>query len=227
MAEDSKELIDPRGSLIQVQIAGRTYDARRVPNCKTCNHPKRIEIEELIFEQVPYRTIAAQFSGVEYEERGEVKIATTLDYTAVWRHHKQDHCPVKAAVVRKIYDRRAQQLSEHYEAETERIVDGLTLAEQVVALTQIGLADGSLKPTVGDGLTAAKLLQAVQGDGEGVDAGVWDEAITEFFERAREIMTDDQWAAFGNALNTSPVLKAIRQRQESSPVDAEIVEETP
>lgn len=227
MAEESRELTTLRGSLIQVRIAGRTYDARRVPNCKVCNHPARIAIEEKILADVPYRTIAEQYSGTEYAERGETKVYPTMDYTAIWRHHRQKHLPVEAAVLREITDRRAKQLSEHYEAETERIVDGITLAEQVVAMTQLGIADGSLKPTINDGLTAAKLLQSVKADDNPVDAEVWDQAITEFFERAREIMTDEQWRAFGTALNTSPVLNAIRQRQESQPVDAEIVEETP
>lgn len=228
MAEESREVTTLRGSLIQVQIAGRTYDARRVPNCKTCTHPARIEIEHKILSQVPYRTIAEQYSGVEYEDRGETKTYPTLDYTAIWRHHTERHLPVEAAVLRDITDRRAKALSEHYEQETERIIDGLNLAEQVVAMTQLGIADGSLRPTITDGLNAAKLLQAVKGDGDGaVDGDVWDEAITEFFERAREIMTDDQWQAFGNALNTSPVLKSIRTRQETQqPLDAEIIEET-
>lgn len=224
--EPSRELSTVSGSLIQVSIAGRRYDARRVPNCKVCNHPARIGIEEKILSNVPYRTIAEQYSGAEYVERGETKTYPTMDYTAVWRHHTQRHLPVEAAVLREITDRRARQLSEHYEAETERIVDGLTLAEQVVAMTQLGIADGSLRPTINDGLAAAKLLQSVK-DGENpVDGEVWEEAITEFFARAREIMTDDQWRAFGAALNSSPVLAAIRHRQEPRAVDAESVEET-
>lgn len=227
MPDSPRELVNPRGSLIRVNIAGKTYDARRVPNCKTCNHPFRIEIEKKILSGVPYRAIAEQYSEVEYTEHGETRTAPSLHMTAVHRHHKEQHMPVEAAVLREITDRHAQALSEHYEEETQRIVNGIELAEQVTVLVQLGLADGSLKPTVADGLNAAKLLVAAKSDqDEPVDAEVWDRAMGVFFEKAREIMTDAQWQAFGAALNASPVLAALRKRQEAQPMEAEIVEET-
>lgn len=232
MAEAGTEVEQLRGALIQVEIGGQVYDAVREPRCHTCMHPARIDIEKRILSGHSYRDIAQQYSGTEYQVGGETRTFPDLSWMSIFQHVKNNHMPLEAAVARRILDDRTKALSEHYEEETERIVDGFGFAQQVLQRTQQRLATGQLQPSIQDGLAAAKLIKDFEAEtGGDVDSAIWAEAFVRYFEITRELMPDDMWEALGARLTTDPVLRAIKRRvdaaAEEEPIDAEFTEGAP
>jgi hypothetical protein len=159
----------------------------------------------------------------------ETKVFPKVGFMSIRNHFKQGHMPVEAAALRQILDERSAALSEHYEEETARIVDGYGFASQVLRRAQEELVTGNLRPSVQDGLAAAKLIAEMEAAAGGqVDGEIWAEAMTRYFEVVRSVVPDDLWEVIGTALTTDPVLKSIQRRiegtQEPEPIDAEFTE---
>jgi len=229
MAELHADVAEARSALVKVKIGGREYDAARVPQCNTCMHPARIAIEKRLLSGHSYTDIANQYSGTEYTVSGETKVFPKVGWMSIRSHFKQGHMPVEAAVLRQILDERTVALAEHYEEETARIVDGYGFAQQVLRRAQEDLVAGALKPSVQDGLAAAKLIAEMETAGGGsIDAEIWGQAMTRYFEIVRATVPDDLWEAIGQALMIDPVLTSIRRRIEGDPdpdaLDAEFTE---
>jgi hypothetical protein len=151
---------------------------------------------------------------------------------SIHSHFKQGHMPVEMAVMRRILDDRSRELSEHYEEETTRIVDGLGFAQQVLRQAQQDLATGGLRPSISDGLAAAKLIREMESAAGGnVDAEVWVQAMTRYFEVLREIAPQELWDLFAARLEVDPVLTALRRRVEAGgeheSIDVEYTEGEP
>lgn len=227
MPELSADVAETRSALVRVQIGGREYDAARVPQCNTCTHPARISIEKRLLSGHSYRDIAAHYSGTEYDTGGEIKVFPEVGWMSIRTHFKQGHMPVEAAALRQILDERSAALSEHYEEETARIVDGYGFAQTVVRRAHEDLVSGTLRPSVQDGLAAAKLIAEMEAvTGGQIDGEIWAEAMTRYFEIVRAVVPDDLWEAIGGALMIDPVLKSIQKRIEGGdePIDAEFTE---
>lgn len=222
------EIEQIRSSVIQVNIGGRIYDAARVKQCHTCMHPARIEIEKRILSGHSYRDIAEHYSGTEYQSGTETRVFPSLEWTSIWQHVKNNHMPVEAAALRKIMDQRSKDLSEHYEEESDRIVDGYGFAQQVLRRAQERLADGTLTPSVQDGLAAAKLIKELDSAADGgLDTEIWAQAMTRYFEIVRDIMPQEMWEIFSARLVADPVLQSIQRRIEEAPLDVEYTEGDP
>lgn len=228
MAELSREVQETRNGLVKVQIGGKIYDAARVPQCHTCTHPARAEIEQRLLAGHSYREIALQYSGTEYVSGGEVKIFPEVGWMSIRTHFKNGHMPVEAAALRQIMDERARELSEHYEEETARVVDGYSFARQVLVRAQHEMISGNAKVGIQDGIAAARLLREMETQAGGdLDAEVWSQAMTVYFETAQQIMPPEMWTRFTEELARNPVLLAIQRRLEASeePIDAEVIDE--
>lgn len=226
MQSDPSAALDVRGSLVQVEIGGKVYDARFEKQCHTCTHPARPEIEEKIILGQSYRDIAMQYSETIYRNAdGSETQMPAISWMSIYNHFKQKHLPVERAVVRQILDERAQKLSESYDEQTARLVDGHALAQHVMQETHRRLVNGDLSPSVRDGLAAAKLIKELEGESDGgFDAEVWSEAMVAYFETAQRIMPPEMWHRFTAALAQNPVLLSIQRRLESTdpePLDAE------
>jgi hypothetical protein len=230
MPEPSADVQEARSALIRVKIGNREYDAARVPQCDTCTHPARIEIEKRLLSGHSYREIARHYSETEYAVGSDTRVFPKVGFMSIRNHFQQGHMPVEAAALRQILDERSAALSEHYDEETARIVDGHGFAQQVLRRAQEELVTGNLQPSVQDGLAAAKLIAEMEAASGGqVDGEIWAEAMTRYFEVVRSVVPDDLWEVIGSALMTDPVLKSIQRRIEgatgSEPIDAEIIEE--
>jgi hypothetical protein len=229
MPEPSTEVTETRSSLVKVEIGGKTYDAAQIKQCHTCMHPARKEIEQRVLSGHSYRDIAQHYSGTEYSVGGEPRAFPELEWMSIYTHFKRGHMPVEAAALRQIMDNRAEELGEHYEAETALLVDGYSFSRQVLQKTQEGLLAGDIKPSVSDGINAARLLREMDTDAGGnVDTEVWSQAMTRYFEVAQKIMPQDMWDRFAQALAVDPILLAIQKRLEAvadEPLDAEIVDD--
>jgi hypothetical protein len=230
MAEPPAEVAQVRGSLVKVNIGGRTYDAAKYPQCHTCTHPARVEIEQRLLAGHGYREVAAQYSGTEYTVAGETRVFPEVAWSSIYTHFRKGHMPVEAAALRQIMDDRSRELSDHYDEETTKLVDGHSFARQVLQMTQQALLAGEIKPDVHDGLAAARLLKDMESElDNNIDAEVWSQAMTVYFETAQKIMPPEMWTQFVGMLEKNPVLASLRRRLESGPedetIDAEVVEE--
>lgn len=228
MPEPSADIQAARSSLIRVKIGGREYDAAQNPQCDTCMHPARTAIEKRLLSGHSYRSISRHYSGTEYTVGAETKVFPKVGFMSIRNHFQQGHMPVEAAALRQILDERSAELSEHYEEETARIVDGYGFARQVLRRAQEELVTGGLRPSIQDGLAAAKLVAEMEAAAGGqIDGEIWAEAMTRYFEVVRSVVPDDLWEVIGSALMTDPVLKSIQRRIEGGepePIDAEFTE---
>jgi hypothetical protein len=222
----SEEVAPYSESLIQVQIGNRRYSAVRVPNCLTCQHPARMLIEEMIAQQYPFRKIAERFSmkTVELEE-GVPTLLPRITHQNIGNHYRQGHMPVETATLRRLAERRAQQIGLALEESSDRFVDQVVLAEATMARTYERMMLGQIEPEIKDGLAAAKFLQDVQDKAQGgFDSEAWSAAMTVYFETAQRFMAPDIWERFTESLRVDPILRAIVQKMNTSqdePIDVE------
>lgn len=220
-----------RGSMVRVKVGGRTYDAVYVGNCRTCTHPARMWIEEKIIQNFAYRAIAELYSEREIEIDGATEMMPAVSYSSIRNHFQQGHMPLETATLRRLAERRAQQIGSTYEEQAGQFVDHVSLAEAVVTKAYSGLVQGSLVPEIKDGLAAAKLLQDVQSAQQGgLDSEAWSQAMTIYFETAHRIMPPALWAEFTQALTGNPILRALQRRmdpnhhEDDDVLDAELVD---
>jgi hypothetical protein len=118
MPEPSADVQEARSALIRVKIGNREYDAARVPQCDTCTHPARIEIEKRLLSGHSYREIARHYSETEYAVGSDTRVFPKVGFMSIRNHFQQGHMPVEAAALRQILDERSAALSEHYDEET-------------------------------------------------------------------------------------------------------------
>jgi hypothetical protein len=214
-----------RRSMVQVQIGTRVYDAIYEPNCRTCTHPARMLIEEKLLQSYSYRQVAALYSGTEIDGPEGTRIALpTVSHQSINNHFRLGHMPLEAATLRKLADRRSQQLGQAYEDRAEQFVDHIVLAEATVQRTYERMVTGEIQPEVKDGLAAAALMAKVEADTTaGLDAEAWSEAMTIYFETAREVMDPLAWGRFTQALSQNPILSAIERRMNPTDEDQPLV----
>jgi len=215
-------------SLIQVRVGDRLIDAVREPQCWTCMHPARMEIESLVMQGHPYRRVAEQYSEVEWTDpNGESITLPKVTGNSIIHHFRNGHMPVPSAAQRAIIERRAQQIgAAQYENQVEQIVDQYTFAQQVLSRTQERMLSGEIQPEVRDGIAAAKLIQDMDSRAEdSLDVEAWSEAVQRYFEITQKIMPPEMWEHFVHAVSSDPILKAISSRaSKEDAIDAEIVD---
>lgn len=222
--------LDARASLVQVRIGNKVVDARKVPNCSTCMHPARMEIEEMIIHGYPYGAIAKQYSEVEFLVQGEPQVLPKVDWQSIRGHYLNDHMPIDGKVIRHLIEKRAEEVGAPYEEIGERFVDQVLVARMVLAKGQQRLADGTLQPDVKDTLAAAKFLQDVENASKGAeDTEVWGKAMEIYFQTARRYMPDEMWTQFTADLSANPILQQIARKvsgnEDPNVLDAEFTEE--
>jgi len=190
-------------SIVSYRLGGRSYPLRVNANCTVCRSAWRLEVEEGIAAGQPYAVVAARLP----EDSG-------VSARHVASHYRGGHLPFDVEVARRIVERRAERVGRSIEEGVDSLVDQVSLAEVVVQRVFEGVAAGELRPDVGDGLAAAKLLAQVEQEVDGGDRAAWTEAFMVYFAAARSIMSPAQFAEFGAVLAGNPVLRALRQRAE-------------
>jgi hypothetical protein len=222
-------------SLVRVRVGSREYSARRVPNCGTCQHPARMDIETMLVEGHPYTVIARTFSEVEYTVGRQRKKLPKIAWPSIRTHYRNGHMPTDAKAVRDIAEQRLRELGQHAEAMEERAVDSYMTARLVLSKGFDRLARGEVEPTVKETLAAAKLLEEfdiARQDHESGDLAAWQEAMMVYFTEAQQLMSPDLWTEFTRRLTVNPQLQALAARLEGGSgseeskeyMDGEIVE---
>lgn len=218
-----------RSSMINVQIGERVYPAVRNPRCKICTHPGRAQIEEQLLLNTQYPEIVRLVSGREYVEVDGVRIDwPEISAQQLGNHYNRGHCPIDTNLLAQLTEERERELGINYADTTGRVVDQVIFSKLVLAQSQERLVRGEVKPTLKEGLAAAKLLSDIQTDKtqDEVDRlGAYVEAMEIYFQAVQHIMTPDQWSQLAAMLNTNPTLREIAQRlQEEEQIDdAEVI----
>lgn len=198
-------------SIVAYRLGGREYPLRTNANCRVCQSPYRMSVEEELAAGRPYTAIAR---GLPEDAR--------LSAQNVSSHYHGGHLPFDVEVHRRILERRAEKVGRSIEEGVESLVDEVSLAEVVVQRTYERMERGEIEPDVADGIRAARLLAAVGQEGDTGDKAAWTEAFMVYFAAARRIMSAEQFAEFGAVLAANPILRALRTRAEG----AEAAQET-
>jgi hypothetical protein len=216
---------DFRRSMVQVKIGNRTYDAIHAPGCQTCQHPARMLIEEKILQNYSFRLIAQQLSDQQIPgPNGQPMTLPKVSYQSIYNHFKNGHMPLEAATLRRLAEKRAQAIGSQYEEQAEQFVDHVVLSEAIIQRTYERMVSGEIEPDVRDGLAAAKMVHDVEASTQqGLTNEAWSEAMTVYFDEARQLMDEETWGRFTAALRVNPVLAAIERRLNPDPtvIDAE------
>jgi len=85
------------------------------------------------------------------------------------------------------------------------------------------IANGSLEPTVADGIAAAKILQQTGVNDEQVDKAVYVEAFIQYMQTAQQVMSKEQFTAFGQSLAKNQTLRALVARYQQGQVQQEAI----
>jgi hypothetical protein len=192
------------------RIGGHTYPRTTRANCPVCVSDYRAEVEQKIASGQHYASIA-----------GDLPEDAGLAAKHLSSHFRNNHMPMRQAAVRRIIEERQAELGKAIEDGVDQIADHVALARVVVQRSFQAIADGTLEPTVSDGIAAAKLLQATGVDDEQTDKAAYVEAFIIYMETASKFMGQDEFAAFAMSLSANPVLKALVNRHQQSTVDVE------
>lgn len=191
-------------SMVMTRIGGRDYPTYSGAQCKTCQHPDRMQIENDLLAGRSYLSIHRSLP--EDENRPS--------YHGLIRHFQQGHLPVGPAAERALMERRYEETGRKIEEAVDDIVDHVTVAEMVVKKGFERMQRGEIAPEMTDMLNAVKIVEAINArTNSDMDHEMWVGAAMSMLEDARSIMTADQWDAYGKKLASNPVLKALAEKQ--------------
>lgn len=200
---------DPSLGMMAYRIGGNVYPRKFRSGCRVCSSPYRAEVEVAISAGQHYSTIAANLPE-DAELRPDNLSA----------HFRGNHMPLRQAAIRRIVEDRQHELGQAIEDGVDQIADHVALARVVVQRSFELIAKGDLEPTVADGIAAAKILQQTGINDEDTDKAAYVEAFIVYMETAQQLMSPEQFAAFGQSLSTNSVLQGLTRRYQKRQTDA-------
>jgi hypothetical protein len=194
------------------RVGGHLYARQFKAGCRVCASPYRAEAEIAIAAGQHYTNIVENLPE-----------DANLKATHLSAHFRSNHMPLRQAAVRRIIDDRASELGHAIEEGVDQIADHVALARVVVQRSFQGIADGTLEPTVADGIAAAKILQQSGVNDEEVDKAVYVEAFIQYMQTAQQIMNPEQFVAFGQSLSKNQTLRALVTRYQQGQTQQEAI----
>jgi len=192
------------GSVLMVEVNGRKYPMKRVPQCRTCMSPYRMEIEQAILEQHSYSRIAAVVAD---REPGRLP---NPSYQSIRDHVNNGHMPIGPTAERALVEERAKQIGRDIENHATSLANYATVNELIVQRGMERLARGELKPSMSELLTAIRMQHAIESSTEeGLDSAAWQQALVAYMEVAQQFIPIEHLQAYGAALAQHPVLRAL------------------
>ncbi len=190
-------------SIVTYRVGGHEYPMTTNRQCKVCVSPYRMDIEEAIVHGRTYQKIIDSLP-----EGNDLTRRNAQD------HYLNGHMPLEVSATRQIVEKRAERIGKRIEDGAEALVDGITLLEVTVQKTFEGIANGSIKPDLADGVRAARILAQLgeYEDAGGVDQQAIIEAFMQYHETAQQVMAPEEFNRFGEMLDRNPVLKALASR---------------
>lgn len=196
---------------VDAEVDGTHVPYKRVASCRTCRHPLRPQFEAALAQGRPYAEVAALHprSGISARNLAE--------------HRRRGHFSIDGPEVRAIVAKQAAENGRVARSAVRRQVAQRELAEAVVLRVWERLVQGELKPSLRDGIAAARYLG--QFDPVVIERDLLrqrrDEGqarLAALFTIVNDLMGDDDWARFTRAvsddLDLSPFLLLHAREQD-------------
>lgn len=205
---------NPKAVLTYIEVRGRRYPTRHVPNCMTCRSIHRHEIEAALINGQTYasvvRDVAEQF---DYHSP-----LGTPTYNSVLSHARRGHMPLPYLVQRRAIEARAKELRKSVEEGEHNLIDGQIVARAVMERGYEMLNSGSLAPSMRDLLEAARLerdIASLQSEDGQMTEESWRAALTAYIEIVRQYVSPQVFQQINQAMAVSPALAKISQQRRS------------
>lgn len=202
------ELVDradgPPASAIMVEVGGQRFPMKSVPQCRTCQSPYRLEIEQAICSGASY---AAAAEVVEGRAPGRLPHPSSDNVKA---HVASKHMPLGATFQHALIAERAKEIGKSLETGSASLVDYVTANRAVIQSGMDRIAKGELQPNMSELLTAIRIEHTVQSaNGDGLDTEAWQEALIAYMDVATRFIPHDALPEYGRALAKHPILRAL------------------
>jgi hypothetical protein len=203
--------------MVMTRVGNQDYPLVSVPQCKTCQSPHRLVIENHLITGRTNTGIRRELEAMDPD--GEHPSAE-----GIGDHYRNGHMPLTKAIQRRLIERRAEAIGANMNAELDNLMDHVTVAQMILQRGGEKIATGDIDPDVAQTLQAAKFLWDVEKQAEGsVDNEMWTTAFMVYMESARELMTEEQWQTFGRKLSNHPVLRELATKRAA--IEATAVED--
>lgn len=204
-------------SVSMVNLGGRLYPLRTEPRCKVCNSPHRLQVERGLVASYGYRAIIRTLP----DDHG-------LTDRNLKDHVANGHLPLEQMARRVLVEERAREIGLSIENTDGPLGDHITLARLTVQDAIERLLKGELKPTLGEALQAAKLLNdyGLWGGSE-IDREAITEAFTAYWEAVTREVDPETMGRISRRLTANPVIRSLMASSddEDESVEAESWEE--
>lgn len=199
-------------------LGGRDYPMRVEGRCRTCVHPRRVDIDTWFLEGAPPSVIA--------ERLGEGSPTQSS-----LSRHRDRHLPTdlvaQEALLREGSGSEVVDLDEAVEA----LTDSREMARILAARGLKAIRDGHVVPvTFSDVVRANDLLmrsEQVAGHTNGRDADVNRLAVVKILKVVEDTVTRDVWEAIGRKVQDDPAIRALDDHltRQATPRSMELVDE--
>lgn len=191
-------------STMMVEVGGQTFPMKSVPQCRTCQSPYRLEIEQAVCSGASY-TVAAEL--VEDRAPGRLPNPTAANIQA---HVSAKHMPLNATFQHALITERARELGKSVADHSTSLVDYVSANRAIIQRGMDRVSRGELQPNMTELLTAIRIEHTVQQSvGDGLDTEAWQQAMIAYMEVAQRFIPQDKLSEYGRALAQHPVLRAL------------------
>jgi hypothetical protein len=166
-----------------------------------CSSPHRLQIEKLVVASYGYSAVLHQLP----EDHG-------LTARNIGDHVHNGHLPMAAPSVTAFIEEPTRERDNVADAATDVVEQAFGLVQTVLGRTFEKLKNGSIDPTLKEGLAAAKLVFEFEALAQQrVDQEAVFKAFVVYCQQAREVMTKDQLLEFGRRLQSNPTLRNLQE----------------
>ena len=203
-----------RLSALTYRVGGREYIMRTEPRCHVCTSDYRVVIEDALLRGRGYLAI---WRGLPTSVQEHIKVHN------IKAHYANGHLPADVSAARVLTEERAKEVGALLDEVEGTLIDHVGALRQTVRIGAERMLAGEVRVGVDQMIQAAKVLADLgMGEGSEIDTNVWRQAIVEMMRAAREVMTPEQFAVYGDSLSQSPVLMAIREKFAASDAKASL-----
>lgn len=199
-------------------LGGRDYPMRVEGRCRTCVHPRRVDIDTWFLEGAPPSVIA--------ERLGE---GSPTDSSL--SRHRDRHLPTDLVAQEALLREGAGSEVVDLDEAVEALGDSREMARILAARGLKAIRDGQVVPvTFSDVVRATDLLmrsEQLAGHTNDRDADVNRLALIRMLRAVQDTVTRDVWEAIGRRAQDDPVLRALDDHltRQATPRSTELVDE--
>ncbi len=192
-------------------IGGRSFPMQVEARCRTCRHPRRVDVDAWLLEGTPPSAVAERL-GPDAPTQSSIL------------RHRDRHLPTDVVAREALVRERAGGATVPLDGAVEAQVDALRLARVLAAQGLQAITDGRIVPlSFADVVRAGDLLartEALAGDASESDARLQRIALMRLLRAVEDLAPKEVWDAIGVRMHADPVLKAIHAAETGRATDA-------